>query len=49
MKHFLLIVLCLYVGFLVGYSIRANHPTVHECISTCMEYYSDFSDTVDYD
>lgn len=39
----------LLIGFLVGVVVKSESPTVHECISVCMEYFDEYSETVDYD
>lgn len=48
MKYVWLILLCLFVGYLVGASLRPT-PTAHECISVCLEELEQYNETIDYD
>lgn len=37
------------IGLLGGYMAKSETPTVHECLSVCMEYFDEYNETVDYD
>ena len=42
-------VLWLLIGFVAGVAMKFTSPTVHECISVCMEYFDYYNETIDYD
>lgn len=50
MKNVWFSIICLLVGLLVGFALCTREPTVHECMSVCLEEIPEFyDDTVDYD
>ena len=43
-------VLWFVIGLIIGFvAVKTETPTVHECMSVCLEYVEGYDDTIDYD